>query len=52
MKLCIFVGMTIGGWVGGSLAENYGMMTAFFASGVGSIIGVYFGWLTARRLLG
>jgi hypothetical protein len=51
MKLCIFVGMNVGGWVGWSLAENLGLMSAFLVSGIGSIIGVYLGWLIARRLL-
>jgi len=51
MKLCIFIGMTAGGWAGWSLAENYGVMTAFLVSGVGSIVGVYLGWRVARMLL-
>lgn len=51
MKLCIFVGINVGGYIGWSLAEPYGMMTAFLVSGVGSIVGVYAGWWVARRYL-
>ena len=51
MKLCIFVGINVGGWVGWTLGENVGLMTAFIASGIGSLVGVYIGWLLARRLL-
>lgn len=51
VKLFIFVAVNVGGWVGWSLGENFGLMTAFIASGVGSVLGVYVGWLAARRLL-
>jgi len=51
MKLCIFVGMNIGGWAGWSLGESFGLMTAFLASGAGSALGVYLGWKAARLLL-
>ena len=51
MKLCIIVGTTVGGWVGWALAENLGLMMAFLASSVGSVLGVYLGWRVARRLL-
>lgn len=51
MKLCIFVGTTIGGSIGWSVAEDYGFMAAFIVSGIGSILGVYAGWAIARRLL-
>jgi hypothetical protein len=51
MKLCIFVGMNVGGYVGWVLGEHFGIMTAFLASGVGSLFGVYGGWKLARALL-
>lgn len=51
MKLCIFVGMNAGGIVGWWLGEPAGMMTAFFASSVGSLVGVYGGWRVARHYL-
>jgi uncharacterized membrane protein YfcA len=50
MKLCIFAGMTVGGYVAAYAVSSYGMMTEVFASGVGSIIGVYLGWKLARRI--
>jgi hypothetical protein len=49
-KLCIFVGTTVGGYAGGFLFYGYGIMTQVVASGVGSLVGVYFGWKLARRL--
>lgn len=51
MKLCIFVGMSVGSWAGWALGESGGVMTAFLISGVGSVIGVYLGWRVARALL-
>ncbi|HEX5177208.1 MAG TPA: hypothetical protein VFV83_09280 [Chthoniobacteraceae bacterium] len=51
VKLLIFVGINVFGALGWWLGERYGLMTAFIASGIGSILGVYIGWLTARRLL-
>jgi membrane protein YqaA with SNARE-associated domain len=51
MKLCIFTGINIGGAVGWSLGETVGTMTALLASGVGGVLGVYFGWLVARKYL-
>ena len=47
-RLCIFLGMTILGWVGWWLGERVGITTAFLLSGLGSIIGVYVGWRIAR----
>ena len=53
-KLCIFVGTTIGGYVGWEAGEavGFGMVGAFLASGVGSILGVYYGWKLAKKLEG
>jgi len=50
-KLCIFVGTTIGGYVGWYLGELCGLdfVGAFLVSGVGSIAGVYGGWKLARK---
>jgi hypothetical protein len=51
-KLCIFLGMTIlgfiGWWVGSKLG---GIMMAFLISGVGSLLGVYVGWRINRDYL-
>jgi uncharacterized membrane protein YfcA len=49
-KLCIFVGSTVGGYVGWYLFDKLGMMAAFIASGVGSVAGVYVGWKVARKI--
>ena len=43
-KFCIFVGMTVMGWVGWWLGEKVGFMTAFLLSSAGSMAGVYLGW--------
>lgn len=51
MKLCIFVGMSVGSWAGWALGESGGVMTAFLVGGVGSLVGVYLGWRAARALL-
>ncbi len=53
-KLCIFVGVTIGGIAGSMVgsALGFGMfdITNFLLSGVGSVIGVYAGWKLAQKL--
>jgi hypothetical protein len=51
VKFCIFIGMNAGGYVGWCLAENYGIMVAFIASGLGSVVGVYVAWRLARAVL-
>ena len=47
-KLCIFIGMTVFGWLGWWLGEWVGLVTAFFLSGLGSMVGVYIGWRVNR----
>jgi uncharacterized membrane protein SpoIIM required for sporulation len=47
-KLCIFIGMTVFGWLGWWLGEWVGLVTAFFLSGLGSMVGVYVGWRVNR----
>ena len=51
MKLCIFIGINLGGFAGWELGERFGTMTAFFLSGAGSVLGVFAGWWTARKIL-
>jgi hypothetical protein len=51
VKLLIFVGINLFGALGWWAGEQYGLMTAFIASAVGSLFGVYAGWWTARRFL-
>jgi uncharacterized membrane protein YfcA len=49
-KLCIFTGMTVGGYVAGYLVSSMGLMTEVIVSGIGSMVGVYLGWKLARRI--
>jgi len=51
MKLCIFVGINVGGAVGWWLGDMVGTMTAFCVSGAGSLLGVYLGWRVAMKYL-
>ena len=51
VKFCIFVGINVGGMIGWSLGEQFGVMTAFIVSSVGSIVGVFAGWKFARHYL-
>ena len=51
MKLLIFVGINLGGYVGWELGDRFGTMTAFLLSGAGSVLGVFAGWWLARKLL-
>jgi hypothetical protein len=51
-KVCIFVGMTVLGWIGWWIGSKLGgLMTAFVLSGVGSLLGVYVGWRINRDYL-
>ncbi len=51
MKLLIFIGINVGGYLGWELGEHFGMLTAFMVSGAGSVLGVFGGWWLARKLL-
>ena len=50
-KLCIFIGMTVFGWIGWWIGDQIGFVTAVILSGVGSMIGVYVGWRINRDYL-
>jgi hypothetical protein len=52
IKLCIFVGTTVGGYAAWALGEGLGLGFgwAFVLSSIGSIVGVYAGWKLARKL--
>jgi hypothetical protein len=43
-KLCIFIGMTVLGWIGWWIGARFGFMTGIVVSGIGNIVGVYVGW--------
>jgi hypothetical protein len=51
-QLCIFVGTTVGGYLGWWAGEQLGceFFVNFLLSGVGSVAGVYAGWKLARKL--
>ena len=51
MKLSIFIGINVGGAIGWCLGEMIGTMAAFFVSGIGSLLGVYFCWRVAMKAL-
>jgi len=51
-KLCIFIGMTVLGSVGWWLGAKIGLMSGFFLSGIGSLVGVYLGWRINRDHFG
>jgi hypothetical protein len=53
-KLCIFVGIALGG-IGGSLIAgaldlDTFSLGGFLLSGAGSMVGVYAGWTVAQKL--
>lgn len=52
LKLAIFVGTTLGSYVGwwAGDALGFGFGWAFFLSGIGSMVGVYAGWKIGRKL--
>jgi hypothetical protein len=50
MKLCIFAGSLVMGYVFGYLATGLGIMWEIVISGIGSMVGVYAGWKFARWL--
>jgi len=51
MKLCIFIGLNVGGYVGWVLGEQVGLMTAFLVGSLGSLLGIHAGWKVAREYL-
>jgi hypothetical protein len=51
VKLCIFVGTTVGGTAFGYAADLLGcsFLWSFIFSGIGSVVGVYAGWKVAQH---
>jgi hypothetical protein len=49
-KFLSLVLMGVFGWVGWLIGEPIGVMTAYFISGVGSIIGFIVGWKINKML--
>ncbi len=52
LKLCIFIGMTVGSYGGWLLGDALGweFFTCFLLSGAGSLAGVWAGWKLGQRL--
>jgi hypothetical protein len=50
-KLFAIVGSTIGGWLGWTIGERVGFMTAYMLGIVGTAAGVYYGRQFADRLI-
>jgi hypothetical protein len=50
-KLCIFVGMTVMGYVGWFAGDAVGLefFGSFITSGIFSMVGVWLGWKIAQR---
>jgi len=51
VKVIIFISLNVFGALGWWAGERFGIMTAWFLGGIGSVAGVYIGWLVARRYL-
>jgi hypothetical protein len=51
VKLCISVGINLGGCFGWELGDRFDTMTAFLLSGAGSMAGVFAARWAERRLL-
>ena len=50
-RLCIFIGMTVLGWIGWWIGGHVGFMTGFLLGWLGSVVGVYAGWRINRDYL-
>lgn len=42
-KLLAFMGMTVGGWIGWTLGDRFGLFAAFILGIIGTGIGLYVG---------
>jgi hypothetical protein len=47
-KLLIFLGLSVGGWIGWAVGAPFGMFAAFMLSIVGTGLGLYLGRRIAR----
>ncbi len=50
-KLFVFIGATIGGWLGWAAGAPVGIFTAFAVSMVGTGVGMYYGKKAAQNWL-
>ena len=47
-KLLVFLGLSVGGWIGWAVGAPFGLFAAFFLSIVGTGLGLYVGRRIAR----
>jgi hypothetical protein len=47
-KLMVFLGLSVGGWIGWVIGAPFGMFAAFLVSAVGTGLGLYVGRRIAR----
>jgi len=50
-KICLLLSISIGGWLGWKLGASWGIMTAYWISFIGSLIGVVIGVFLNCRFL-
>jgi hypothetical protein len=50
-KLVLFIAVTIFSWIGWVLGDHFGLMTAYFTSVAGSLVGVVIGVRINRAYL-
>jgi hypothetical protein len=49
-KIVLLLCITVSGWLGWKLGDRFGLMTAYFTSVAGSLVGVYVGCRINRNL--
>ena len=49
-KIVLLLCITLLGWLGWTLGDRFGLMTAYFTSVAGSLVGVYVGCRINRNL--
>lgn len=50
-KICLLIAITAGSWIGWELGASLGVMTAYWCSFVGSLLGVFVGYFFNQRYL-
>ena len=50
-KICLFIAISLFSWLGWKLGASFGIMTAYWLSFIGSLVGVVAGCLVNQRFL-
>jgi|GEM_PF-607916 len=50
-KICLFISISLCSWLGWEAGASWGIMTAYWISFVGSLLGVILGVLINRKFL-